>query len=1167
MREGGAPGAVVSDLGSQRLARALGATRPDALGLLLQVDAVLERAGVPPEGRLFTGSPARLEEARSLALSLVGDEGGAELPEVSLPDADLWAGWIDDCARGGPRGGRSGDASSSDEAEGAASPASTPAASGAGFAVSAAHVMSVLSQTHGEIPEPIQSRIQALLGHGDPLDPAVASRFSGAMAHDFSHVRVHDGGLAAELANSLSARAFTVGADIFFAASAFAPGTQEGDHLLAHELAHVVQADEGRLSAQDGLSSPTDLAEVEAAATAETTLGALEAAGQGEAESTAAMDAPEQAGASKGSAQVSAQGVSAHRQVQAGAAPVYEMSPQYIVPRDWDVEVNSQAGGGGRELELKVTLYQRYLTQNHIDEDSEVARHGVTILERRTGLPFPHGSRHGGRVWINRVNDMVVMATFALTGAQVRQQVGESEYDAWLASYERYQTRLNGMDDQSRSVLGELSGIAPGADSLTREAMDSLSLAGVADRVYVHLLRAEASRRISAAEQSLKQLQLILFNIDATFTALIQLEPTLPPVVEATRAPAEPPACAEGDFMCAVRWSMTHDVDPLGRRARATQYRSAIDESLPRVRVIARQMFGPESAQDNLEQLDARVGQGLRQIESVRASLRNGSLPLHRLDTVIEHVDQLIRSHGGSMSRASRDHTAWDYLAMSAERYKHQADTQEQARADMDMVLLILGIGGALLTGGLLGLVIEAMVFTANVALSVSDLQEGIQLSQANDIRSPEGALTTHTGTEEIVAGTVGLAFSALDARSIGSTARRYFRGTLDERSILRRFLERRSLENLSRTREVEHLAALSDAEAEALLAAARSPEAAPTTALIALYRRVGDVGVRRAWDELFGLQQTLRPPQFGAMPAAPTDLLGRLRYQAGDLGVATGRTVSRGLDRTSEAVRAGRRGVAESLERAGGRVPRPGQTVRRVGSDVAITATQSARAGLDAARTVAELVNATLNGVRTGISTQAASLAAGIEGLTRRLAINAMVGGVHLRMNEQAFTPGAAETGIALLEALAELMVGLNRMAEDLRSLSSKLTDRIPGVPMGWLAEAEEFILKIHRKVQLFHVELGARLDLQADELQSWMQALAQAIRGIAPPEFSGARAWAAQLEAGGRSLQAWSPQGQACREAASELLDVFGRPLLEEAVEAEVQEALEPAASPVTP
>ncbi len=59
---------------------------------------------------------------------------------------------------------------------------------------------------------------------------------------DLSHVKVHTGGESATAAERLGARAFTTESDVHFAAGEFAPGTKEGDRLIAHELTHAVQA-------------------------------------------------------------------------------------------------------------------------------------------------------------------------------------------------------------------------------------------------------------------------------------------------------------------------------------------------------------------------------------------------------------------------------------------------------------------------------------------------------------------------------------------------------------------------------------------------------------------------------------------------------------------------------------------------------------------------------------------------------------------------------------------------------------------------------------------------------------------------------------------------------------------------------------------------------------
>jgi peptidoglycan hydrolase-like protein with peptidoglycan-binding domain len=59
--------------------------------------------------------------------------------------------------------------------------------------------------------------------------------------HDFSQVRVHTDGQAAESARALNALAYTSGQHIAFNSGQYAPATAAGRRLIAHELTHVVQ--------------------------------------------------------------------------------------------------------------------------------------------------------------------------------------------------------------------------------------------------------------------------------------------------------------------------------------------------------------------------------------------------------------------------------------------------------------------------------------------------------------------------------------------------------------------------------------------------------------------------------------------------------------------------------------------------------------------------------------------------------------------------------------------------------------------------------------------------------------------------------------------------------------------------------------------------------------
>lgn len=58
---------------------------------------------------------------------------------------------------------------------------------------------------------------------------------------DFSQVRVHTDSTAADSAGVINALAYTAGSHIVFGSGEYSPGTDAGQKLLAHELAHVVQ--------------------------------------------------------------------------------------------------------------------------------------------------------------------------------------------------------------------------------------------------------------------------------------------------------------------------------------------------------------------------------------------------------------------------------------------------------------------------------------------------------------------------------------------------------------------------------------------------------------------------------------------------------------------------------------------------------------------------------------------------------------------------------------------------------------------------------------------------------------------------------------------------------------------------------------------------------------
>lgn len=78
-------------------------------------------------------------------------------------------------------------------------------------------------------------------GSGRPLAPEIRAFMEPRFGVDFSHVRVHTGPGPARLVAAVHAQAFTLGHDIYFGASYYAPGNTAGRQLIAHELVHTLQ--------------------------------------------------------------------------------------------------------------------------------------------------------------------------------------------------------------------------------------------------------------------------------------------------------------------------------------------------------------------------------------------------------------------------------------------------------------------------------------------------------------------------------------------------------------------------------------------------------------------------------------------------------------------------------------------------------------------------------------------------------------------------------------------------------------------------------------------------------------------------------------------------------------------------------------------------------------
>lgn len=118
-----------------------------------------------------------------------------------------------------------------------------------------------------QLDETVARTIEERRGRGQPLDKGVRRDMETNLGTDLSDVRVHTDSSAHELNESVNARAFTTGNDVFFKQGTYDPASSSGRELLGHELTHVVQQRAGASGLESGqVSHPSDPAEQHAEA-------------------------------------------------------------------------------------------------------------------------------------------------------------------------------------------------------------------------------------------------------------------------------------------------------------------------------------------------------------------------------------------------------------------------------------------------------------------------------------------------------------------------------------------------------------------------------------------------------------------------------------------------------------------------------------------------------------------------------------------------------------------------------------------------------------------------------------------------------------------------------------------------------------------------------------
>lgn len=90
-------------------------------------------------------------------------------------------------------------------------------------------------------PQRVELGINSSKGSGQSLPQNTQTDLGAKINTDLSSVKIHTDSNSAQMNKEIGAKAFTHGNDIYFNKGQYDPTSNQGKHLLAHELTHSIQ--------------------------------------------------------------------------------------------------------------------------------------------------------------------------------------------------------------------------------------------------------------------------------------------------------------------------------------------------------------------------------------------------------------------------------------------------------------------------------------------------------------------------------------------------------------------------------------------------------------------------------------------------------------------------------------------------------------------------------------------------------------------------------------------------------------------------------------------------------------------------------------------------------------------------------------------------------------
>ena len=282
---------------------------------------------------------------------------------------------------------------------------------------------------------------QVLNSPGRGLEDSIRKSMEARFQHDFSRVRVHTDPTAALSAKSVNARAFTVENHVVFGADQYAPHSENGRRLLAHELTHAVQQEGMNLGARALQIGPADGPLESQARMAETFPFRIRPAGEGLAAGTAQRD----------------------------VLPVESFSPARGLTIDRTEKAVSIAGA----MELsgaEANVASAALIQSSINTTwTRTFTDGYSVSCNITVTYRPSGSEAGSATQI--VAEKITRPSYVSTGLRGRSMnlnTKESDVFTWVASHEF--GHIIGLKDRyTESIMSNLRKLSGGKRTVTAQ--------------------------------------------------------------------------------------------------------------------------------------------------------------------------------------------------------------------------------------------------------------------------------------------------------------------------------------------------------------------------------------------------------------------------------------------------------------------------------------------------------------------------------------------------------------------------------------------------------------------------------------------------------------------------------------------------------------------------